>query len=407
MNTKSSLALGATAAISAATLIACGGGGGSGVPTPTPTPGTGTLSVAMTDAPACGFDAVNITVNKVRVHASGTAGATDSGWSEVVLSPARKINLLNLTNGVLDTLGQTVLPAGKYTQVRLVLDENTGNKIVNSVLPTGSLVEEPLDTPSGITSGIKLVGDIDVLAGQRADLLLDFDACKSVLTKGNGKYAMKPVVKVIPAAVNGIAGFVSTSLLGSGVRISAQQNGVIIGATVPNVTTGEFFLSHLPPGNYDVVITADQRAAAVIGAVPVATSTSTTSVSSALLPITLTNATMASVGGVVTLSPASSTEAAYVTARQSFAAGPTVVIRYQGADLVSGAYVLDKLPLEAPRYAPYSAVLPLVFSTAANTTPGTGKYQVTASATGYASKSVASVDAAVQPLLPLNFTLVP
>ena len=401
------LALVASSAIAAAALVACGGGSGGSVSVPTPGVSNGTLSVALTDAPSCGFDAVNVTVSKVRVHTSGTASDTDSGWSEVVLNPARKINLLNLTNGVLDTLGQTTLPAGKYTQIRLVLDANGGAGMANTVVPTGSTTEQSLDTPSAVTSGIKLTGDIDVVAGQRADLVLDFDACKSILTKGNNKYALKPVVKAIPVAVNGISGFISPTLLASGVAVSAQQNGVIIGATVPNATTGEFFLSRLAPGNYDVVITANNRAASVIGAVPVASTTSTTNLSTSAAPITMAAGTMGSFGGAVTMTPASTTEAAYVAAKQSFTAGPTVTIRYKGADLATGAYTVTQLPLEAPQYAAYSATLPLVFAPALTVSPGAGKYKVDASATGYATKSVASVDVAVNPVPAVNFALVP
>src|ERR1700756_4876606 len=85
---------------------------GGGIPvstsgTTTPTSGdSGTLRLAMTDAPACGYDAVNVTVVKVRVHQSSTATDSDPGWSEVVLSPAKRLDLLSLTNGVLFELGQ-------------------------------------------------------------------------------------------------------------------------------------------------------------------------------------------------------------------------------------------------------------------------------------------------------------
>jgi hypothetical protein len=407
MKPRNTLALVATSAIAAAALVACGGGGGGGsVNVPTPGVSNGTLAVSLTDAPSCGFDAVNVTVSKVRVHTSGSASDTDSGWSEVVLNPARKINLLNLTNGVLDGLGQTTLAAGKYTQIRLVLDANGGTGMANTVVPTGTTAEQTLDTPSGVTSGIKLVGDVDVVAGQRTELVLDFDACKSVLTKGNGKYALKPVVKVIPAVSNGIAGFISPALLASGVAVSAQQNGAIISATVPNATTGEFFLSRLAPGNYDVVITADNRAASVIGAVPVASTTSTTNLSTSAAPITLATSTMGSFSGTVTMTPASATEAAYVAAKQSFAAGPTVTVRYKGADLATGAYTVTQLPLAAPQYASYSATLPLVFAPSATVLPGVGMYKVDASATGYATKSVASVDVNVAAVPAVNFALV-
>ncbi|MES2758624.1 MAG: DUF4382 domain-containing protein [Pseudomonadota bacterium] len=396
----------ASTAIAAATLVACGGGGGGSTPAPTPTATMGTLAVSMTDAPACGFDAVNVTVNKVRVHQSSTASDTDAGWTDITLSPAKKINLLNLTNGVLESLGQTSLAPGRYTQLRLVLDANAGTGLANSVVRTGTTVETTLETPSATQSGIKLVNEFDIAAGQKVDLVLDFDACKSVLTKGNGKYLLKPVIKVVPTAVNGISGFVSTALLGSRVMVSAQQNGVIVSSTAPS-STGEFFLSRLVPGNYDVVITADDRAASVIGAVPVATTTSTTSLSTAAAPIALATSTSGSISGTVTLTPASATEPAFVAAKQSFAAGPTVTIKYQGADLATGAYTLAQLPIAAPQYTAYSATLPLVFTQNLTSTPGTGKYKVDVSATGYTAKSIAAVDIATANQSNVNFALVP
>ncbi len=398
-------ALFVTTAIAAATLVACGGGGGS-TATPVPASTMGTLAVSLTDAPACGFDAVNVTVNKVRVHQSATASDADAGWTDIVLSPAKKINLLNLTNGTLEALGQTSLAAGHYTQLRLVLDANTGTGLANSVVPTGGTAEKTLDTPSGVQSGIKLVNEFDVAAGQKVDLVLDFDACKSVLTKGNGTYALKPVIKVIPTAINGISGFISTALLGSHVMVSAQQNGVVVSSTVPSAS-GEFFLARLAPGNYDVVITADDRAASVVGAVPVATTTSNVALSTASAPITLAASAAGSISGTATMTPASATEAAFVSAKQTFAAGPTVTIKYKGADLASGAYTLAQLPLAAPQYAAYSATLPLVFAQNQTSVPGAGKYRLDAAATGYAVKSIAVVDVSTAIQANVNFSLVP
>jgi hypothetical protein len=389
--------------IAAMSLTACGGGGGGeSAPAPTPVATAGTLSVALTDAPACGFDAVNVTVNKVRVNTSATAGDTEGGWTDITLNPAKKINLLNLTNGLLETLGQTALPAGHYSQMRLVLDANTGTGLANSVTPTGG-AETTLSTPSAVQSGIKLVNGFDVAAGQTTNVVLDFDACKSVVTQGKGRYLLKPVVKVVPAAATGISGVVATSLLGSHVSVSAQQNGAIVGATVPNATTGEFVLSHLPAGNYDVVITADNSAASVIGAVPVAAS-GNTQLSTASAPLTLAASTTASIGGTVTL-PANAAEAAYVAAKQSFAAGQTVTIRYAGADISTGAYTIANLPLTAPRYATYSATLPLSFAPAATVLPGVGKYRVEASGTGYAAKAIDLVDVTTAGATKVDFTL--
>lgn len=404
MKRTSKFGLATSVALAAATLAACGGGdGGSSAP---PVTTMGTLAVSMTDAPACGFDAVNVTVQKVRVHQSSSAGENEAGWTDITLNPAKKINLLNLTNGVLESLGQTSLQAGKYTQLRLVLDPNTGNSMANSVVPTGG-TETALDTPSAVQSGIKLVNEFEVKAGQQMDLVLDFDACKSVVSKGGGgRYALKPVVKVIPTAINGISGFIAPALLSSNVTISAQQNGNIVSSTVPK-TTGEFMLARLAPGNYDVVITADNKAATVIGTVPVATTSSNTALSTSAAPISMADSAMQTISGVVTMTPPSTTEAAYVAAKQGIGSGPNVTIRYKGADLATGAYTIDKLPVAAPQYAVYSATLPLAFAPAASVTPGVGKYKVDASANGYAVKSVDMVDVSAAAATGVNFTLTP
>ncbi len=188
-----------------ASITACGGGSsggvdssGSGSSTVNGDSDTGTLRLALTDAPACGFDTVFVTIQKVRVHKSSDANDIDGGWSEIVLNPAKKVDLLSLTNGKLEELGQTVLPAGKYTQLRLVLAENNGAPFANSAKPTGES-EVALQTPSGQQSGLKTNIDITVAANTTSDFVIDFDACKSIVAAGgSGKYLLKPVLSMTP-----------------------------------------------------------------------------------------------------------------------------------------------------------------------------------------------------------------
>jgi len=373
-----------------ALLAGCGsGGGGDSGGT---APASGTLGVSLTDTPACGFDAVNVTVVKVRVHQSASASDTDAGWTDITLSPARKIDLLGLTNGVLFNLGETTLPAGHYTQLRLVLDPNTGPGFANSVVPTGGS-ETALVTPSAVQSGIKLINEFDVAPGQRVDLLLDFDACKSIVKRGNGTYALKPVIRVIPFVPNGIKGFVETALLGSNVMVTAQQNGVIVQSTAPIVPTGEFFLARLlAPGNYDVVFTANGRATAVIAAVPVASATSITIVSDSVTPITLPPSTTHIVSGTAVLNPTSSTEVAYVAAKQTFGTGPIVTVKFVAADDSTsppGFYSLT-LPVAPPMFGQYgTGTLPIALVAQPDVA---GIYTVEASATGYQTQSVSGVN---------------
>ena len=387
-------------------VTGCGSGGdGGGAASAQP----GTLGVSMTDAPACGYDEVNVTVSKVRVHQSSSADENSAGWTDITLNPPRKINLLNLndptqTNGALENLGETSLAAGHYTQLRLVLVSNGNNPIppfANSVVLSGVPGEIVLVTPSAIQSGIKLINQFDVASGQRVDLLLDFDACKSIVITGSGKYILKPVIKVIPFVLNGIEGFVDTLLLGNNVVVSAQVNGEIVRATVPNPATGKFFLVRLnAPGNYDVVITADSRATAVISGVPVPTSTSITDVSTSVSPIpvvtppTLEASATHSIRGTVTLNPLSTTnETVFVAAKQMLNSGPTVTVKSQVAvaevdsqNNLTGNYSYAlTLPIGAPSLGPYATPLPIVFTRQPASVDGI--YTVQASATGYATKS--------------------
>jgi len=385
-----------TALLLAAVVIGCGGGGGSGGSAP----GMGTLGVSLTDLPACGFDEVNVTVRAVRVHRSSSASETDAGWTNITLNPPRKINLLNLTNGVLETLGETPLAAGHYTQLRLVLDPNTGAGIANSVVPLGG-IQTALVTPSAVQSGIKLIHAFDVAPGQRVDLVLDFDACRSIVVRGNGTFGLKPVIKVAPFLLNGINGFVDAALLGANVMVTAQQDGAIVQSAVPNSQTGEFLLSRLAPGDYDVVFTANGRATAVITGVPVASATSIVEISTSAAPITLPISATHVVDGAVTLNPVSAGTDASVAAKQMFGGGPTVTVKSVIANESTGAYALT-LPSGAPLLGAYLATLPIVLAAQGGLA---GMYAIEASATGYATQS-ANVNISAADVTQ-NFVLVP
>ena len=361
--------------------------------------GTGTLGVSLTDAPACGFDAVNVTVSKVRVHESNSAADNDTGWSEIVLNPARKINLLDLTNGALEYLGETPLDAGHYTQLRLFLAEDSNGNIANSVIPSGSTSEIPLSTPSGMQSGLKLIDGFDVLEGERVDLMLDFDACKSVVTRGNGSYGLKPVMRMIPFTLNGIGGFVDPVLPGDSVTVSAQINGTVVRATVANPLTGQFFLARLEPTSYDVVITSPGTATTVITGVPVASATSSTMLSSDTAPIILATSGTNTISGAITLNPTTTTAVAEATAKQTVAATTTVTVQSQSVDPLSNAYTLT-VPNAAPLLGQYGT--PPITLTAQ--TAVAGVYSIEASAPGYVTQSATTTGAATETF---NFTLLP
>jgi hypothetical protein len=407
------LFLSCSALVIAGVLVACGSSDDGGST-------TGVMSVSLTDAPACGFDQVNVTVSKVRVHQSSSADDKTAGWTDIALNPPRKINLLDLNdptqpNFALLTLGETPLTAGHYTQLRLVLVPNSNNPnqpFANSIVLSGTNNEIALDTPSGIQSGIKLIHQFDVGSGQRVDLLLDFDACKSVVLTGNGKYKLKPVIKVIPIQLNGINGFIDKTL--TNVRVSAQQSGNIIRETVMNTQTGEFFLAHLDPGNYDVVITADNHATAVISGVPVSSSTSITTISTSSTPFTLPTSATQNINGVVTLNPADDDATVIVAAKQTLNPGPLVTVKSQVAALIAGNPVGDysyalTLPTAAPLLAAFGP-LPIIPTAAAQSAVAkmyTVQGSATTDTTVYTTQTPAPSAADITAVPTKNFTLTP
>jgi hypothetical protein len=366
----------------AAMLAACGGGGGGGAEVG----GVGTMRVALTDAPSCGYDHVWVTVEKVRVSQSSTAADGDAGWTDLTLAAPKRVDLLELTNGVLEELGSTQLAAGSYQQIRLVLASNSGtgtSTVANAVQPTGGAVI-PLDTPSAQQSGLKLQAHFEVTAGQTADLVLDFDACKSVVKAGNsGKYNLKPVISVVPRITSSsLQGFVTTTLTLGSTTVSAQQNGVSVRSTAPDAT-GKFSIPFLPAGTYTLVITSDGHATGVITNVP--TGTSTTVVSGTATAITLPVSTMADITGAVTATTGTGTSTvsavvtdATVRALQALTGGPTIEVGAKPVDGVLGTYAL-RVPVAAPVKAAYSAGGTLTFAPDAAVA---GKYTVEVQAPG-------------------------
>ncbi|WP_293408576.1 DUF4382 domain-containing protein [Piscinibacter sp.] len=391
----------ANAMLAAVTLLAACGGGSS--TTSGSATGQGTLRVALTDAPSCGFDEVNVTVEKVRVHRSSTAADADAGWSEVVLNPARRVNLLDLTNGVLAELGQTELPAGIYTQLRLQLASNgSTGPYANSVVPTGG-TETPLDTPSAQQSGLKMNVNLTVAANELADVVLDFDACKSVVTRGaSGRYNLKPVVTVLPRVrLDGLVaeGMVAPAIALPTTTVSLQNAGVPVRSTVPDAS-GRFVLYPVPAGTYDLVVSADGRVTAVMTGVPISDSSRTfaTPTGTAIDPPA---GTPRSIGGVVSITGSTTIPLATMRALQTVATS-TVERHSATNDVVTGSYAL-KVVAGAPVTSAYSAGATTLSFVADPTADHAVKYQVAASADGLLALSLPADVTAGDVALPVVF----
>lgn len=242
-------------------LAACGGGSDSD-------PAQGTLSTSLTDASTDLYQAVYVTISRVEVHANG-------GW-QTVANPEKTYNLLELVNGVRETLGIATLDAGHYTQMRLVLGATPDSGInifsqphpfANYVIDLTDAVHE-LTAPSGMTTGLKVVNGFDINPDQTTELILDFDAMHSVVVAGSsGKYQIKPTVKVLDVAdgaiVTGLvseAGSAPTFAL-EGALVTAQvvdsaatdpASQVLIDAGTLSAVDGHYGL-FLAAGGYNLV----------------------------------------------------------------------------------------------------------------------------------------------------------
>jgi hypothetical protein len=203
--------------------------------------GSGQMRMTLTDAPA-DFDSVMLVIREVAVHA---ASPDSANWIRFV--PAKTYyDLLTLRNGVFAELGTWTLPAGHYTQVRLLLDPG-------SYLVIGGQ-RVPLTVPSGLQTGLKLIGEFDVPAGSLVDLGLEFDAARSVHETGNGRWMLKPTVRLVPRTLSGaIVGRIAPADTAS--SVFAIMGADTIGWTRTG-TDGAFAVSLLLPGTYDVAIDA-------------------------------------------------------------------------------------------------------------------------------------------------------
>ena len=201
--------------------------------------GNARLVVKLTDAPA-DYQEVNIDIQSVEVNASQNG----SGWSSLDTNTG-VYNLLDLTNGLSVVLADAEIPAGYISQLRLVLgDANT--------LKMDDMVHD-LSTPSAQQSGLKLQINTTLTAGITYEILLDFDAARSVVESGNsGKYNLKPVIRAIAEAQDGAISGIVLPVEATPVVYAIQGQDTITSTYTEN--DGAFLLQGLDAGSYTVGI---------------------------------------------------------------------------------------------------------------------------------------------------------
>jgi hypothetical protein len=259
-------------------ISGCGGGGSSdtavGSTASSANVEMGVLSLSITDAPPKLGD----NVTEVNIAVIGIEYNHDGNWTEATDFVPQTFNLLDLQNGRSLHLGDIVLPAGHYTEIRfkLAAPEKVGdvksNPDCNITFADGSSV--PLFVPSGGQSGYKGKGAFDITADAKIEITADFDVHKSIVVAGNsGKYLLKPVIRLmvneLSGEIDGTVVDVSKYVDPESLVVYAYKDGVydadevneIDGIRFPNavsssdvnMTDGSFTLSFLGEGNYTLI----------------------------------------------------------------------------------------------------------------------------------------------------------
>jgi len=192
------------------------------------------MTLRLTDAPAV-YDEVNIDIIGVEAIVNDSVVHMDVN--------AGIYNLLDFTNGKDTVLVDQQIPSGTLSQIRLILGPN------NTLVKGTSIY--PLTTPSAQQSGLKLNVHADFTQGFAYEYVIDFDASKSIVTTGNGKHILKPVLKVFTSVASG-------SIMGVVIPPAAKSRVYAISAALDSTMTladtikGTYMFRGLQSGVYKI-----------------------------------------------------------------------------------------------------------------------------------------------------------
>ncbi len=220
---------------------------------------TGKIKIQLTDAPFPSdlVEEANVTISKIEVRKS----SEHTGSPFVTLSEEEmSFNLLELTNGITDSLINMEIDTGSYDLMRLYVSD------ASIKLSDGTVFD--LKVPSGAQSGIKVFfnPEITVAGGLTTELLLDFDVSKSFVAKGSLDSAdgikgfnFSPVIKAANMSTAGrltgvVADTDTLAVSGAQVSILASDTTYTTSFTDEN---GEYAVLGIDAGTYDVIFAKD------------------------------------------------------------------------------------------------------------------------------------------------------
>ena len=165
--------------------------------------------------------------------------------------------------------------------MRLIIGKTSDNSInlLSESHPYANYIIDNSDTyyelkiPSGYQTGIKIVHGFDITEDQTTELILDFDACRSVAQAGNsGKWLLKPTIKIASledfSIINGTVtddsdagiegALVSAQIFNGGLTVGKDDDELIIQAATITDSNGEYKL-FVTPGTYNLVVYAEAK----------------------------------------------------------------------------------------------------------------------------------------------------
>ena len=201
---------------------------------------------------------MNITFSEVAVHFAGE-DSTDvedgenggngeepvekaAGEWIIITSEEQKFNLLELSNGVTAVLGEEELEAGHYTQIRIVITE--------AEVVIDDTTSYSLTIPSGT---LKFVSGFNIVPDESTELIVDFDAARSIHTTGKEEYKLKPTIRIINNVKCGSISGQVTNPENLPVAYAIAESDTVTSSYV-NEDNGKFTLGFLGEGIYTVSI---------------------------------------------------------------------------------------------------------------------------------------------------------
>lgn len=225
------------------------------------------VDVRLSDAPGNfeWFQRADVTISGATAQVLNSNG----GGQWVALTTERQtINLLDLRGGLSQLLGHINLPNGSIRQIRLLVES------ASVTLTDGRVF--PLKVPSGSESGLKvfITPSLEIVSGQAAELMLDFDVSKSFVAHGNPRsvsevtgFLFKPVIRVGNSTVHGsISGEVygdnctpndasdDVAIANASVQVFDSQSAAVTANS--SVASGAYAIYGLSPDRYSLQISA-------------------------------------------------------------------------------------------------------------------------------------------------------